>query len=143
MTDQVKPNSHIRIKYRLSLSDGKLIENQPDGVDLEMGGGQWIDELEQRLVGMEVGVSSVMVVPASDQVFGLHDDSLVMRLPRDDFKQQTLQTDQVIEFSLPNGDQVLGRVLTLEEKEVEVDLNHPLIGHDLICELEILDIINQ
>ena len=142
MCAQVQSDSHIRLKYRLSLANGKLIEDESDGVDLMMGHGQWIDELEQRLVGMKAGVNSVMLVSADDQVFGLHDDSLIMRLLRKEFDEKTLATDQVLEFSLPNGDQVLGRVIKLEDDEVEVDLNHPLIGHDVICELEILDIIN-
>jgi FKBP-type peptidyl-prolyl cis-trans isomerase 2 len=43
--------------------------------------------------------------------------------------------DQLVEFSMPNGQTVAGRILEIGDEAVKVDFNHPLA--DLAVEFEV------
>ena len=48
----------------------------------------------------------------------------------------------VFEFETPDGEEILGTVLSVKSDNAEVDFNHPLAGQPLVFTVEILDINN-
>jgi FKBP-type peptidyl-prolyl cis-trans isomerase SlpA len=62
-------------------------------------------------------------------------------MPRSDFPiDMSLEPGIVVAFDLPSGDEVPGTVVEVSEHEVQVDFSHPLAGHDLVFEVEILEV---
>ena len=76
-----------------------------------------------------------------EQAYGLRDPSLIQQMPLSEF-DGTFEPvkDQIVAFSLPDGDEVPGRILGVEEGLVEVDFNHPLARHEIGFRVEILEV---
>lgn len=99
-----------------------------------------------RLPGLVEGLQSVqagekrnITVPA-DSAYGKYDPSLVIELGRSELEygDRLSLGSQVLRFHGPASEQRLFRVIRIDEESVVIDGNHPLAGHDLIFEVEIL-----
>ena len=92
------------------------------------------------LAALEVGsgeVQSFRIAP--EQVFGYPDPANVHDLPRDDFPLEIpLEPGLVLSFAAPSGEEIPGTVLALDEARVQVDFNHPLAGHTLQFDVEVI-----
>lgn len=137
---RIEPNSRVRFHFRLHLADGREIHNSDDApVEVTLGRDRLIDGLERRLVGLSLGRHRIEV-PALE-AYGAIDRESVHTLSRADFPADfALEVGQVIGFEAPNGAEVPGTVLEIGEEEVRVDFSHPLAGHDLVFDVEILAI---
>jgi FKBP-type peptidyl-prolyl cis-trans isomerase 2 len=63
-------------------------------------------------------------------------------MPRSGFPADIeLTPGNLIAFDTPAGEEIAGTLLSLDEQTVEVDLNHPLAGHRIIFDVEILDVV--
>jgi len=62
-------------------------------------------------------------------------------MPKNAFsKEMALEIDQVIGFTSPTGEEFPGRIIKIGESSVEVDFNHPLAGHGILFDVQILKI---
>jgi FKBP-type peptidyl-prolyl cis-trans isomerase SlpA len=52
----------------------------------------------------------------------------------------TPEPGQVIGFTTPFGDEVPGLVQVVDKDGVKVDFSHPLAGHDLLFDVEIVSV---
>jgi FKBP-type peptidyl-prolyl cis-trans isomerase SlpA len=107
-------------------------------ITLTLGDGTLIPSLESWLIGLTPGERHVFLLDAA-QAFGERDPALVQRLPLSDFAARP-DADSVIEFSLPNGTTLAGRVLSLSDTAATVDFNHLLAGLPIEFEVEVVSI---
>lgn len=139
----IEPNSRIRFHFRLRLADGRDIESSHDAPPLAatLGQDELIDGLERRLVGLSLGHHRIEV-PALEAYGAIDvDGDNVHTLARADFPADfPLKVGEVIGFEVPNGAEIPGTVLEIGETEVRVDFCHPLAGHDLVFDIDILAI---
>ena len=138
----VNPGCQVTLHYRLCLEDGQEVDNSRSGEPLVfvVGDGTFAAGLEGFLLGLEAGSSSRYTV-APEQVFGYPDPDNIHALPRDDFPPELgLEPGLVLSFSSPAGDEVPGTIVELDEARVTVDFNHPLAGHTLLFDVEILEV---
>jgi len=136
----IAPGCQVTLHYSLSREDGLEVDNSRDGEPLivTIGDGTLAAGLEQFLLGMEAGSRNSYTV-APEQVFGFPDPDNVHALPRDDFPPElVLEPGMVLSFAAPSGDEIPGTVVELDEARVTVDFNHPLAGHTLRFDVEIL-----
>jgi len=62
-------------------------------------------------------------------------------MPRSEFAPELpLDVGTVIAFSTPSGEEIPGMIKEVKDDVVIVDFNHPLAGHDVIFEVEIVEI---
>jgi FKBP-type peptidyl-prolyl cis-trans isomerase 2 len=54
--------------------------------------------------------------------------------------EQELKPGMALMFATPDGQQMPALILEVKEKEVILDLNHPLAGKNLTFEIEVLEI---
>lgn len=144
MSKTIQPDSCIRWRYKLFLADGHLVETSedPDGDILHLGQGEIHPNLESALVGLPEGESSRLILLASE-AFGMPDEDAIQFLPRSRFPADIdLQEKQIISFELPSGQEIPGKILQINADSVQVDFNHPLAGHHISFELEILAILD-
>ncbi|MBO0613028.1 FKBP-type peptidyl-prolyl cis-trans isomerase [Thiothrix fructosivorans] len=143
MSNTVQATSRILWHYRLYLADGHLVEasEDPDGDMLQLGQSDIHPNLEAALIGLPQGEKTRLIIMA-DQAFGYPDPDAIQTVPRTDFPaSMTLVVGQIIGFTLPSGQEIPGKILAIHADTVQVDFNHPLAGHHLSFELEILDIL--
>lgn len=143
MSNTVQANSRIRWHYQLYLADGYLVETSesPQGDILQLGAGEFHANIEAALVGLPVGEPIRLVLMASE-AFGLPDPEALQTLPLSDFPtDMSLEIGQIISFALPSGQEIPGKIQHIGTDSVQVDFNHPLAGHNLRFELEILEVV--
>lgn len=143
MKKTVQPDSRIRWRYQLFLADGQLVEasEDPQGDLLQLGQDEIHHNLEQVLTGLPEGEKNRLVILA-EAGFGYRDPEAIQQLPRERFPDDyELKENQVISFSLPSGQEIPGQILEVGDAAVKVDFNHPLAGHNISIELEILEIL--
>lgn len=105
-----------------------------------MGKGQLIDLLEQRLLGLSTGDRRHFTITAAESHIP-RDPDAVQILTRADFpKEMTLEPGQLLGFITTNDQEIPGRILSVSDNEVSVDFSHPLVGRDLVFDVEILAI---
>lgn len=138
----IGPGSEVLMHFTLSLQDGTVADTTRDGEPLRfvMGDGTLIEGLELALYGLSEGEQQCIIIGPRD-AFGFPDEDNIHTMPRSEFpKDLQLEVGQIIGFSTPSGEDVPGAIMELKDDEVVVDFNHPLAGHEIVFEVEILEI---
>ena len=140
MATVIGPNSRVRLHFRLRLADGTEVDASvgEEPLSVTLGQGALIEGLERRLVGLCVGERRRLEIPALE-AYGPIEAGTLSTLPRSEFPPEAEPAPgAVIAFATPQGEEVPGTVVTVRPTEVVVDFSHPLAGHDLVFEVEIL-----
>ncbi len=128
----------LQLRYALRPRGGDdLISNfddaEPETVTL--GDGTLAPMLEQWLIDLVPGERHVFLLEPW-QAFGESQPELIQTLPKSDLPaDMEFEVDQLVEFVMPNGQTLAGRILEIGDEAVKVDFNHPLT--DLFIEFEV------
>lgn len=140
MRYNISPGSTVTLHLALTLEDGTCAESTFAGEPLTftMGDGTLVAGLELALYGLYPGdTQRIELTP--DQSFGRRDPANVHPLPRSSFPPELqLAPGVIVGFETPDGTEVGGAVLALAGDTVSVDFNHPLAGHTIIFDAEII-----
>ena len=144
MKEKIDMNSSLLMHYRIALTNGTEIESSFDDepVEVGMGSGVLTEGMELALYGLQTGDRQTLTL-TPEQGFGLRDEDNIHMMPLSDFPDDLKpESGLVFEFETPNGQDILGTVLTVKDGMAEVDFNHPLAGQPLVFTVEVLDINN-
>lgn len=100
------------------------------------GAGMILPQLEKYLAGMRVDDEAEFCIPC-ERAFGLHEPGLVLFIAKEDLESPD---------SINPGDNITifdgteGRVISISEKGILLDANHPLAGKDLYYHVRVIDI---
>ena len=138
------PGDTLQLRYALRPRGGDDIVSNFDDAEPEtvtLGDGTLAPMLEQWLVDLPPGERHVFLLEPW-QAFGESQADLIQSLPRSDVpSEMALEPDQLVEFSLPNGQTMAGRILEIGDDAVKVDFNHPLADLSIEFEVEIVRIL--
>ncbi len=132
------PQKFIKVSYKMytnnAASHKLLYETEPSQpAAFVTGMGLMIDAFEDKLLSLQTGDHFEFSLTA-DKAFGERDEKLVFTVPRKTFEINGKFDDEHIfpgaEVPLMNseGNRFMGTVLNITDKDVTVDLNHPLAG---------------
>lgn len=95
--------------------------------------------LVEGLQSVEVGEKRSITVSA-DGAYGIYDPGLVIELRRSELEYgaRLILGSQILRRHGPGSEPRIFRVIRLNKETVVMDGNHPLAGHDLIFEVEIV-----
>jgi peptidylprolyl isomerase len=128
------------VHYRGTLLGGAEFDSSEgrDPLVFTVGAGQVIPGFEAAVVGLELGgTSSVTIEPAD--AYGPQHDQLVHAVSLEDFATEPYVGGMVTLVS-PEGDEMPGRIVAIEEDKVTLDFNHPLAGQTLVFEIELVGV---
>ncbi len=108
-----------------------------DALEFIIGKGQIIPGLENALVGMAKGESGDIMVSAAD-AYGDINPEAVQTLPKEQFEGVDLIEGMSLYGQGEDGQTVQVTVKSFDDKEVNVDFNHPLAGKDLMFSVAVL-----
>ncbi|HHE05565.1 MAG TPA: peptidylprolyl isomerase, partial [Epsilonproteobacteria bacterium] len=116
-----------------------FVDSNKGGQPLEfiMGKGQIIPGLENALVGMNTGESGDIMVKAAD-AYGDVNPEAMQTLPKEQFEGVDLKEGMTLYGQGEDGQTVQVTVKSFDDKEVQVDFNHPLAGKDLMFSVTVL-----
>ncbi|WP_456269375.1 peptidylprolyl isomerase [Kushneria sp. AK178] len=136
-------NMTISIHFTLRLEDGTEVDTTRGKRPAEFvfGDGNLPPGFEKPIRGMHAGETRVVDV-APEHAFGPWNPQNVQMLKRTDFDDQaSLEEGVVMSFADPTGGGELpGVIKSVDERQVEVDFNHPLAGRTLTFEVEVLSV---
>jgi|SRR3989339_147447 len=142
--EQAKCGDTVKVNYVGKLDDGSIFYNSAERGPLEfkLGNEEVIVGFEEAVIGMKVGESRTVRVPA-DKAYGICRKELTAVIPKDEFpKHIKPEVGQVLQITQADGVQIFFRVTDVCDLSVTVDGNHPLAGKDLIYEIQLLEIVS-
>lgn len=131
--------STVTVHYIGTLDNGRIFDSTQDREPLvfAIGADQVFPALERAVIGMKVGETKNILVPAAD-AFGPRLKENIIRIERSEFpsgQAVTVGRNLSIEFS--GGKARVMKVIEVTESEVTLDGNHPLAGLDLTFALRL------
>jgi len=141
----IERNSRVTLYYRLGLTDDQLLEDNFDDepMTITLGQGEMAEGLELALVGLNEGDEQTIDI-GPDLAFGFVDETLFRALPRAEFDPQLeLEPGLIIEFANEDGDTLPGTIVSYDDFQVQVDLNHPLAGQTVRYSVKIVAVDND
>lgn len=140
-SEKIAAGSSVLIDYTLALEDGTVIESTQgsDPLRFVVGDGSLIEGLEASLLGLGVGDRQCVQLDPRE-AFGFADETNVHLMTRDKFPaDMQLEQGLIVGFTTPSGEEVPGKILELpDENLVVVDFNHPLAGHSITFDANVL-----
>jgi len=128
----------LELRYALRPRGGDDIISNFEDTEAEtvtLGNGTLAPMLEQWLLDLHPGERHVFLLDPW-QPFGASQAELIQTLPKTDLPaDMAFAVDQLVEFAMPNGQTLAGRILEIGDDAVKVDFNHPLA--DLFIEFEV------
>jgi peptidylprolyl isomerase len=138
-----KPGDTVKIHYTGSLENGTIFDSSidHDPIQFTIGTGLIITGLEQAVVGLRPGERTTIRVPA-EQAHGPHREELVMQVDRGQIPADPEPHAGQL-YDIRKGDEATTeyRVTDVTSTHVTLDANHPLAGHELIFEVQLLEIV--
>ena len=139
----IRQGSCVTLHFTLLLAEGRVVDTSraSEPLTLTIGHAEITPGLEKYLIGLCAGDQRRINIPG-DEVYGSRDPDAIQIIARDEFPPElTPEPGQVLGFATPSGEEIPALVLAVEDDGVQVDFSHPLAGHDLIFEVEILTVV--
>ena len=134
----------LELRYALRPRGGEDIVSNFDDTEpdtMTLGDGTLAPMLEQWLIDLVPGERHVFLLDPW-QAFGASQPDLIQTMPRSDLPAEpNFEVDQLVEFAMPSGQTVAGRILEIGDESVKVDFNHPLADLAIEFEVEIVRIL--
>lgn len=138
---EIVPGSTVTLHFSLSLTDGteaiSTFDEEP--LTFQMGDKTFQPTMEMALYGLKAGDEQTLTL-TPEQAYGEPDPGLIQQMPLEDFSDVKPELDQVMSFTLPDGEETLGVVREILDEEVTVDFNHPMAGMEVVFKVSILNI---
>lgn len=131
----------VNIHYALNDAAGEVLESSEGQAPLEYlhGHGNIIAGLEKALDGKAAGDKLKAVIPPEDG-YGIRDETLVKELPLSSFQSQDeVAVGAQFQAETSQGPR-LATVTKMDDKNVTVDLNHPLADQTLSFDIDVVDV---
>lgn len=139
---QAQIGNDVKVHYTGRLDDGTEFDSsrEREPLGFTLGEGQLIPGFERAVIGMTVGDSKTVKVPA-EQAYGPHHEEMVLEVPREQFPPN-ISPAVGQQLEMHQGERVIQvRVTEVSPKDVTLDANHPLAGQDLTFEIELVALV--
>ncbi len=129
----------VRVHYKGTLDDGTLFDTNQESEPLEfvVGNGELIPGFERAVIGHEKGETVAAAIEPED-AYGPCQEGLSHTYDREAFGEEPM-IGGIVPLETPDGDQLLGKIVAIDGKDVTLDFNHPLAGERLNFEITIED----
>ncbi len=138
----VKTGDAVKVHYSGKFDDGQVFDSSEGGDPLgfTVGAGHVIPGFDAALLGMQVGETKNVVIPA-EQAYGERMEELVQTISREQFNLGDVEPElgMAIEMQTPQG--TIPLIITeMNDTSVTLDANHPLAGEELHFDLTLVEI---
>lgn len=133
----------VKVHYTGRLDDGTVFDSSLEREPLEFttGSGEVIPGFEEGVIGMNVGDTKTITIPA-EQAYGPHRTDLVAVFEREQFPPDlSPEIGQQLQLRQQNGQPFVVTVTEVCDTCVTLDANHPLAGKDLTFDLQLVEIV--
>ncbi|TPE16887.1 FKBP-type peptidyl-prolyl cis-trans isomerase [Pantoea vagans] len=143
MTESVQRESAVLVHFTLKLEDGSTAEStRANGKPalFRLGDGSLSAALEEALLGLKAGETKQFTL-APEEAFGGVSPDLIQYFSRRDFIDAgEPEVGAIMLFSGMGGSEMPGVIREVSGDSITVDFNHPLAGHRIQFDVEVLEI---
>jgi len=140
--ETIQNGSEVLMHFTITLEDGTIADSTAGEEPLRfvMGDQTLIEGLELALYGLKAGDKQSLKIDP-ENAYGYPDPDNVHAMSRDDFPDDMgLAKGVILAFATPDGEEYPGTVIDVSDSQVTVDFNHPLAGHEITFDVEILEV---
>lgn len=138
-----KKGDRVIIEYAGYLDDGTIFESTTGWEPFEfiLGDGQVMAGFEKAVLGMEVGETKTVTIPAAE-AYGPYRKDRIFKISREQCPQNLdLKAGLQLQIEASEGNPVTATIIEVTDAFVRVDANSPLAGKDLTFDIRLLKII--
>lgn len=139
---EIVNGSVIDVFYTGRFPDGEIFDQSPPESPLSftVGQGQVISGFDGAVIGLKVGDKTTVTLSPID-AYGDYDEDLVILMAKDQFPNNA-NIEAGMQFMLrsPEGMGQMATVVSLDDKDVTLDLNHAMAGKTLVFDIEVASI---
>ncbi|MBC7554761.1 MAG: peptidylprolyl isomerase [Taibaiella sp.] len=139
---QVQKGDTVNVHYHGTLIDGSTFDSSNGREPLQFiaGTGQVIKGFDDAVMGMETGDKKTVNIPVNE-AYGERNEDMIMEHPISEFPAD-MKPEIGMELQMGDDAGNVFPVVIVEvtEESVSLDANHPLAGHDLTFEIELVSI---
>lgn len=143
MTDSVQRDSAVLLHFTLKLEDGSTAEStRANGKPalFRLGDGSLSEPLEAALLGLQSGDKKAFSLEP-EAAFGNVIPDLIQYFSRRDFMQAgEPEIGAIMLFTGMDGSEMPGVIREIAGDSITVDFNHPLAGHTVHFDIEVLEV---
>jgi peptidylprolyl isomerase len=142
MMPKAQEGDTVTVIYQALLEDGSVFDAADEDAPLVfiLGEGDVLPGFELAVIGMQVGERKVVQVPP-EEGYGLHEERLVDAVAREALPGELpLKVGNLLEVTGEDGTLYRLKVIGIDGEHVTLDANHPLAGHSLTFQIELLAI---
>jgi FKBP-type peptidyl-prolyl cis-trans isomerase 2 len=132
-------DSTVSVHYIGTLDNGRIFHSTADEEPLTftIGRNQVFPALERAVIGMAVGETVNIVIPANE-AYGPRLKENIIRVERTHFPaEKEIRVGQKLSIGFTGGTERVMQIAGITETEVTLDGNHPLAGQDLTFALRL------
>ncbi|WP_455198120.1 FKBP-type peptidyl-prolyl cis-trans isomerase [Kaarinaea lacus] len=140
--ETIQHGSEVSMHFTITLEDGTVADTTEGEEPLRfvMGDQTLIEGLELALYGLKAGDTQSLIIDPENG-YGYPDPENVQAMMREDFPpDMELSRGVVVAFAMQGGEEFPGMIMEVGDKQVTVDFNHPLAGHQITFDVEILEV---
>nr|MCK4930477.1 peptidylprolyl isomerase [Nanoarchaeota archaeon] len=139
----LKKGDKVKVEYTGTLDDGRVFdssERHKKPLEFEIGTGMMIPGFEKAVIEMKKGEEKEIKLKPSE-AYGDPNPELVKKIPKDQLpKEQEPKPGMMLLIALPTGQKVPARIIEVTDKEVIIDLTHPLAGKNLNFKIKLVEV---
>jgi FKBP-type peptidyl-prolyl cis-trans isomerase SlpA len=139
---QVKANSTIKVNYTGKLANGQVFDTSEgkEPIEFILGQERLIPGFEKGLIDMKLNEKKTIEI-AKDQAYGEPNPNLIQEVKKAELPQDMEpQVGMGLVSKTPEGQEINLMVVEVKEDSIVIDGNHPLAGHDLVFDVEVVEI---
>ncbi|PKH22626.1 peptidylprolyl isomerase [Enterobacterales bacterium CwR94] len=146
MSKAVGQSSAVLVHFTLKLEDGSTAEStRSNGKPalFRLGDGSLSEALEAELLGLQEGEKRVFSLDP-EAAYGIPSPDMIQYFSRRDFMASgEPELGTIMLFTAMDGSEMPGVIREINGDSITVDFNHPLAGHTVHFDVEVLEIDPQ
>ncbi len=133
----IKKGDRVAIHFTGRLENGTVFDSSHgrEPLEFEAGGEQMMPGLSKAVVGMHIGEAKTVTIPP-EEAFGERREGLQQRIPLEAVSEEIRVGDQI--HAQLNNRTLVFWVIEVGDDFAVIDPNHPLAGHTLIFDVELV-----
>ena len=139
---QVKVNSTIKVNYTGKLANGQVFDTSEgkEPIEFVLGQERLIPGFEKGLIDMKLNEKKTIEI-VKDEAYGEPNPALIQEVKKSELPQDMEpQVGMGLVSKSPDGQEINLMVVEVKEDSIVIDGNHPLAGHDLVFDVEVVEI---
>ena len=141
MKDVIEAGDSVTLYYKGTLENGSVFDETSPGqpATFQVGIGSLIKGFEDGLLGMKVGESKHIEIPAVD-AYGEVDPAAIITVPQQQLRDANIIIVPGARINSSRGQGIITSI-SADTNTVNIDFNHPLAGQSVRFEVQVLGVL--